>query len=364
MDLPIEEPQPDVQWFRQVILGEVVPSRPPLAELFLDQEVVAAVAEGALGREWVARSHDRESQRVYWDNFIEVYYRLGYDYVRLSGNLDFPRMGRPASDTASLSKGTRNWAEEAVGAIASWDDYERYPWPSLANVDLWDYEYAASRVPEGMGVFVCPTSGFLEVPLNNLFGYENLAYLLHDDPELVHAVFGIVGQLICGFYEKLLGLPNLAGFFQGDDMGFKTSTLVSPEALREYILPWHKKLAQLAHDHDLIYLLHACGNLESIMEDLIEDVKIDAKHSFEEEAAPVRDFKRKYGERVGVLGGVDMDRLCRLPEEELRKYVRDILNVCMPGGRYALGSGNSVANYVPIENYLIMLEEGFNWGKC
>ena len=99
------------------------------------------------------------------------------------------------------------------------------------------------------------------------------------------------------------------------------------------------------------------------MEDLIEDVRIDAKHSFEEEAMPVRAFKERYGDRVAVLGGVDMDRLCRLPEDELRQYVRDILDVCMPGGRYALGSGNTVTNYVPVENYLIMLQEGFNWGK-
>jgi uroporphyrinogen decarboxylase len=34
----------------------------------------------------------------------------------------------------------------------------------------------------------------------------------------------------------------------------------------------------------------------------------------------------------------------------------------MPGGRYALGSGNSVANYVPIENYFAMLEEGWRLG--
>lgn len=33
----------------------------------------------------------------------------------------------------------------------------------------------------------------------------------------------------------------------------------------------------------------------------------------------------------------------------------------MPGGRYALGSGNSVANYVPVQNYLAMLDEGYHW---
>lgn len=56
-----------------------------------------------------------------------------------------------------------------------------------------------------------------------------------------------------------------------------------------------------------------------------------------------------------------MDELCRLNEGNSRKYVRKILEECMPGGRYALGAGNSIANYVPIKNYLIMLEEGLKW---
>ena len=141
-------------------------------------------------------------------------------------------------------------------------------------------------------------------------------------------------------------------------MGFKTGTLISPKFLRQYILPWHRKFAQLAHDHDLVYILHSCGNVESIMEDLIEDVKIDAKHSFEDAIMPVAQFKEKYGARIAVLGGVDMDKLCRLEEAELRKYVRGIINSCMKGGGYALGTGNSVSNYLPLESFLIMLDEG------
>ncbi|MDI3508583.1 MAG: hypothetical protein PWP55_775 [Clostridiales bacterium] len=363
MRLPIDKPQPDINWFKDVVLGKTIPSRPPFAELFLDIEMVAAIAEDFLGRRWVNPSADRESRKAYWDNYIEVYYSLGYDYVRLSGGLNFVGKNRLGEDTAALSRGKRSWAEEGKGPISTWDDFENYPWPSLDNVELWDYEYAAAHVPEGMGVFVCPTSGFLEVPLDTLFGYENLSFLLYDNPGLVEAVFEKVGQIIYGFYEKLLGLPNLVGFFQGDDMGFKTSTMISPDALRKYSLPWHKKLAKLAHDNGLIYMLHACGNLESVMEDLIEDVKIDAKHSFEDASVPVTEFKKKYGHRIGVLGGVDMDKLCRLPEDELRRYIRGILEECMPGGRYALGSGNTVANYVPMKNYLIMLEEGWNWNK-
>lgn len=58
-----------------------------------------------------------------------------------------------------------------------------------------------------------------------------------------------------------------------------------------------------------------------------------------------------------------MDKLARLDKEKLRKYVRTILNECMPRGRYALGSGNSISNYIPVENYITMSEEGLTWRK-
>jgi uroporphyrinogen decarboxylase len=57
-----------------------------------------------------------------------------------------------------------------------------------------------------------------------------------------------------------------------------------------------------------------------------------------------------------------VDKLCRLPEPELRKHVRKVLEACMPGGRYCLGSGNSVTNYVPVGNYLAMVDEGLRFG--
>ena len=95
------------------------------------------------------------------------------------------------------------------------------------------------------------------------------------------------------------------------------------------------------------------------MEDIIEDVKIDAKHSFEDTIMPVTEFKKRYGGRMGVLGGFDVDRLCRSTEQEVRDYTRMLLNVCGSDGGYALGSGNSITTYMPMENYLAMLDEAW-----
>ena len=115
-------------------------------------------------------------------------------------------------------------------------------------------------------------------------------------------------------------------------MGFKTGTLISPDHLREYVLPWHKKLAELAHENDLLYILHSCGNLDEIYDDLIDDVGIDAKHSFEDKILPVDEFKKRYGSRVGTLGGVDVNNLCTFSAADVRDYVEAIVDSCMADG--------------------------------
>ena len=58
------------------------------------------------------------------------------------------------------------------------------------------------------------------------------------------------------------------------------------------------------------------------------------------------------------MGGIDVDVLARGSEDEVRQYVRKVIADTAPGGGYALGSGNTVANYIPVGNYLAMLDEG------
>jgi len=94
------------------------------------------------------------------------------------------------------------------------------------------------------------------------------------------------------------------------------------------------------------------------MEDLIEEVGIDARHSFEDTIERVEEAKERYGDRIALLGGIDVDFLCRADEQQIRARVRHTLEVCNPGGGYCLGTGNSVANYIPLDNYLVMMDEG------
>jgi len=358
-----QKPSPNVEKFKKVILRENI-GYLPFAELSVDQEVMKFIMEKYFDRKWVKPGGDIESQKLYWKNFIYFYYKMGYDYVSLQGGaLKFPSLMRKGKDTASLSNRSsyREWAP-SKGVISSWEDFEKYPWPEVKESSFWFYEFVSQNLPEGMGILACPLGGgVLEFAMNVLVGLETLSYLLYDNPKLVEAIFERIGEIMVDSYKLTRDLDRLVGYFQGDDMGHRTGTLISPDLLRKYILPYHKKAAELAHQRDLVYILHSCGNVDSIMEDLIENVKIDAKHSFEDTITPVSDFKKKFGKRISVVGGVDMNKLASFKGEKLRRYIRGIIEECAPSGGYLLGSGNTVANYIPVENYFLMMEEGLKW---
>lgn len=358
LKVPLKNPKPDFKEFKKVIKGEKRAKKVHFVELLADQEIINFIIENFFGDRIITFSP--ETKEDFLKQQINWWYRMGYDYIRLSGGLKFPGKDRKTDDTALLSKKERSWVEEGRGVINSWEDFEKYPWPDISNIDYSSYEFVSKNLPEGMKMMVCPSSGVLEISSENLLGFEGMCYLLYENPSLVEVVFNKVGEVIYNFYKNIVELESVEGFFQGDDMGFTTSTIVSPDILRKLVLPWHKRFASLAHKYNKMYWLHCCGNVSILMEDFIKDIKIDAFHSFQDAIIPVGEFKRKYGERIAVFGGVDVDKLCRLEENNLRKYVRKILEECMPY-RYALGSGNSIANYIPVKNYLIMLDEGLKW---
>jgi uroporphyrinogen decarboxylase len=360
-NLPLDKARPDAGRFIDAVMGRQRAGRPPLVEYLVDEAVRKPIVTDLLGRAWVDPAPgDRPRLEAYLDNFIAFWRALGYDFVRFEESLPFVETEVVGPD-ASQRTGERHWRDMRRGAITSWADFERYQWPSVTSESLAKYEYLATHLPEGMGLMACHAGGICE-HLSAIFSYEGLCYGLHDDPELVEAVTDRLGSLMMDFYRQLVRLPNLIAVFPGDDMGFRSSTLLPPDTLRTLILPWHKRFAALAHDRGLPYFLHSCGNLTAILDDLIDDVGIDAKHSFENAILPVTEFQARFGDRVGALGGVDIDILARSSPEGVRAEVRRLVDVCGPRGRFAVGSGNSIPSYITVENYLAMVDEALSSG--
>ncbi len=350
---------PDADAFLRCILREGTPGRVHYIELFLDAEVNDAVAK----RFDLEPTNATDPLDYAMRRYVAIQRFLGYDYVRCGvEDMAWPMNRESTEDTAQLARsGGRSYINEHKGPITNWDEFERYPWPDPSRAGTRALEWCEMHLPDDMCVVAGGGFGHIAEHLIWLMGYETICYALYDQRDLVAAIRDRIVAIFVSVMETVLQFPRVRATWGSDDLGHKTGTLISPDDTREFMLPGHKMLASMSHEAGRPYLLHSCGNLTTIMEDLIHDVRIDAKHSFEDTIEDVTEAKRTYGREIALLGGIDVDFLCTADEQMIRKRVRNTLAKCMPGGGYCLGTGNSVANYIPLENYLVMLDEGRRW---
>ena len=340
------------------IMRKGTPDRVHFIELFLDSEVQQAIAE----RYGLLDGLDPDGEFFVNERMIRVQRFLGYDFVRCGLDdvlLPVPRI--VVEDTADLAhESGRHYADEHEGPIMAWEDLNAYEWPDPAQCPTTSLEWYSENLPDDMCIIGRGLSHYAE-NLSGLMGYETLCYALFDQRDLVAAIADRLFEFYKVVLARILEFDRVKIIWGSDDMGFKNGPLISPDDLREFVLPGHKLMAEMSHAAGRPYLLHSCGKLDTIMPDLIDDVGIDAKHSFEDTIESVIDRKREVGDRIALLGGIDVDFLCRASEDANRARVRETLEVCQPGGGYCLGSGNSVANYIPLDNFLVMIDEGRRW---
>ena len=191
----------------------------------------------------------------------------------------------------------------------------------------------------------------------DLVGYEYLCCMIAEEPGLVAEIYRRIGSLMLGIWKTFLKRysDSFAICRFGDDLGFKSSMLLSPATIRQHILPQYARIIDLVHEHEKPFLWHSCGNIFPIMDDVIA-LGIQAKHSNEDVIAPYMKWISSYSDRIALLGGIDLDVLCTNKPDDVFQIVleRARENRLMARG-YALGSGNSIPEYVPVEGYLAMV---------
>ncbi len=300
-------------------------------------------------RTGLSRSELSNDNPEYPRRYVEFWIGMGYDVVPLEIPLNCPL----PNERRGVSEGS-----EAHVVIRDWSDFDSYDWPSPENaVDFSAFESAARYLPEDARIVGGVAMGPYEW-VSRMMGVVGLSYALQDQPDLVEAVFERIGRLLAAGHRAIADMDFVCATRQGDDLGFKTSTFLPPETLRAYVLPVYADLARVAHERGKPFVLHSCGNLEEIYDDLIDVCRIDGKHSFEDVIMPVVEFKKRYGDRVTPLGGLDVDFICRESEENIRRYTRELIDACFADGFWTLGTGNSLTDYMPVENYLAVLDEG------
>ena len=230
----LPKPEPSVEQFQQVLQRRSC-DRVPLVELAIAEETLTALHGGPLTP--LSRQAGPQRFREAIRERIQLWHALGYDYYRVRAEIPFQTETLAARDTQSAT-GERRWVNEHDGLIKSLADFDAYPWPEQAAIDFSAAEAAQSELPDGMGLMGF-SGGVLEWS-SNLLGLESMMLLLYDDPDLVRAVVDRVGQTIYDAFRVFCEMEEIFALWLGDDMGFKTATLLQPQHLRQY----HPALAQ------------------------------------------------------------------------------------------------------------------------
>jgi uroporphyrinogen decarboxylase len=184
--------------------------------------------------------------------------------------------------------------------------------------------------------------------------------MIKDDPALATLIFGEVGSRFERYYQTAARLDYVGACVSNDDWGFKTQTLFSPADMRRFVFPWHKRIVAAIHAAGKPAILHSCGHFERVIEDIIVDMGYDGRHSYEDAIMPVEEAYERYGDRIAILGGIDVDFICRSNPAEVYQRAKRMLARASSRGSYALGTGNSVPEYVPDEGYFAMLRAAWD----
>lgn len=361
----------DFEHLRRVLMRETKEGPVPVIELFADPDIMTE----ATGIEFPA---DRfvELMNIGAEATVEqiqLGFRLmnlmlafsqmvGYDYVTMAPLVNVPRTRLQLKANPKQDGKLRAWQNEHGGLITNRQEFNEFPWPQPDQADIFPIVYVESKMPPGMKVMVIYIGIFEDLKL--LMGFESMALKSIEEPDLLVDILEHLTVLAVAAIDKCAAYPATGAIFYGEDMGFNNGTILSPKFMREHVIPRHKRIADACHKHNKPFILHSCGKIEALMNDLIETVRIDALHSFQDNIEPVESIYKKYHDKIAILGGLDVDLLSRGTPEQVRARTRRMLEACAPGGGYCMGSGNSVTNFCKIENYYAMLDETRKWNEA
>jgi uroporphyrinogen decarboxylase len=312
------------------------PARPTLFELFLNDRLYQRLAPLS----------DAESETKYARQIqvMRAYLRAGYDFTNvLVPGFEFPSKRVEGTRTISINEG---------GMIHDRASFDIYPWPDPGKADYAILDALAAELPAGMKMIGYGPCGVLENAIE-VVGYEALCYMLADDPSLAGGIFDEIGRRLVQYYQIVSAHPAVGACIDNDDWGFKTQTLLSTRQMRQYIFPWHERIIGTIHANGKPVILHSCGHFDRILDDLV-DLGIDARHSYEDNILPVEQAYELHHDKFAIFGGIDVDFMCRARPEQIYERAKALLAQTAGRGGYALGTGNSVPDYVPDENYFAM----------
>ena len=113
-------------------------------------------------------------------------------------------------------------------------------------------EYKYRDYPLGIGGYPL---GFFGTPAH-LLGYDKLFLMYYDNPKLLHDIMDTFTNIWISVFEEVLADVEIDHMQIWEDISFGTGSMVSEQHMREFMLPYYKKLTGFLKSHgvDLIFV--------------------------------------------------------------------------------------------------------------
>jgi len=249
------------------------------------------------------------------------------------------------------------------GVLKDFEDYEAFynEHPLDPDDPMRETTYKLSKKLEEKAegkIYLMPSlMGMMESTWEG-FGLEKFSLMLAR-PKNIKKVFDDRGKFAVEMVKRIVEWGETGPILVYDDYGYKTGLFMSPRNYRKYVFPWMERICDTAHKGGLKVMLHSCGDIIQIFEDLIK-AGVDGFHPIEATTAnpdyDIFKLKEKYGDKVTFIGNVSPQDLADSPPEDIRDYTKKLIEKVAPGGGYIFSSGHSINPAVKLENYLTMRE--------
>lgn len=185
---------------------------------------------------------------------------------------------------------------------------------------------------------------------------EQFCFRLADDATAVKREANAMVEGAIGHAQRLRDHGGLDGFALCADYCFNSGPFLSPAQFGEFITPYLAKLIAGYRELGFFVIKHTDGNIMPIVEDLVQ-ANPHALHSLDPQGGiDIGEMKRRYGDRVCLIGNVNCGYLDTGTDEQVIKSVRYALQQGMPGGGYIFSTSNCIYTGMRLARYELMLD--------
>jgi Uroporphyrinogen-III decarboxylase len=291
--------------------------------------------------------------------------RLGLDGI----GLEFPRGQQRIDDSLLVDRwgctyrpSSHGTAVPLSGPIESLEDMRGFTMvDQIRSEDFAAIRFTRERLGSAYPVVVWFPDMF-RVSWTLRGGMQKLLIDFVRSPDLAHslartATDWILG-VIAGCQEAGADVLVLDG-----DIAEERDTLFSMAHFDSFLAPYYQEVVEAAHRRGLPILKHTDGNAWRFL-DVLADIGFDGFNPIQPQCMDLAEVKEHIGSRMCLVGNIDCrDLLVFGSEEEVKRTVRETIQIAAPGGGFILHSSNSIHPKVRPENFVAMVEAGLEYGR-